>query len=107
VPYSGVRNAASLEIFAVGSVTFSGTIKEADTVTVTINKTDYKYTIVKDDTFDKVVNALVALINGSNSGKGDPNVLATPNLVVGAIILTARAPGSDGNAVTLATTTVH
>src|SRR6185503_1773266 len=62
VPYSGVRNAASLEIFVVGSVTFSDKIKETDTVTVTINNTDYKYTIVKDDTFVKVVNALVALI---------------------------------------------
>src|SRR5262245_48700246 len=103
VPYSGVRNAASLEIYAVGSVTFSGTIKEADTVTVTLNSTDYKYTVVKDDTFDKIITALVASINNSNSGKGDPNVLATPNHVVGAIIFTARAPGSDGNAVTLTT----
>jgi hypothetical protein len=104
VPYSGVRNAASLEIFAVGSVTFTGTIKEADTVTVTIQGTDYKYTIVKDDTFDKVIDALVAQINGSNGGKGDPNALATPNHVTEALRLTARAPGSDGNAVTLATT---
>jgi hypothetical protein len=104
VPYSGVRNAASLEIYAVGSVTFTGTVKEADTVTVTLNGTDYKYTIVKDDTFDKVIDAVVALINKSNSGNGDPNVLATPNHVVEAIVFTARAPGSDGNVVTLATT---
>src|SRR5213078_1595734 len=59
---------------------------------------------VKDDTFDKIVDALVALINGSNSGKGDPNVLATPNHVVEASVFTARAPGSDGNSVTMATT---
>src|SRR6266852_13800 len=66
VPYSGVRSAASLEIFAVGSVTFSGTVKEADTVTVTLNSTDYKYTVVKDDTFDKIVDALISQINSGN-----------------------------------------
>jgi hypothetical protein len=105
VPYSGVRNAASLEVFAVGSVTLSGTIKEADTVTITINSRDYKHTVAKDDTFDKVVNALVTMINGANSGAGDKDALATPNHVIEAVILTARSPGSDGNLVTLATTT--
>jgi hypothetical protein len=104
VPYSGVRNAASLDVFAVGTVTLAGSITEKDIVTVTIGGTDYKYTVVKDDTFDKIINALVALINGSNSGKGDPKALAIPDHVIEAIILTARAPGSDGNAVTLATT---
>src|SRR5262249_20769056 len=101
VPYTGVRNAASLEIFAVGRVTFSGTIKENDQVTIKINDKEYKYKIVKDDTFDKVVKAFVGLIN---AGDGDPNVFATPNLVTEAVILTSRIPGDDGNKITLSTT---
>lgn len=102
VPYTGVRNAASLEIFAVGTVALSGGIAEKDTVTVTIGGTDYKYTIAKDDTFDKVVQALVDLIN---AGSGDPNVYALPNPALSAVVLTARAEGEAGNAITLASTT--
>src|SRR5260370_30659483 len=41
VPSSGVRNAASLNIFAVGSVTFDGSITEKDVATVTIGGRDY------------------------------------------------------------------
>src|SRR5262249_21129075 len=52
---------------------------------------------------DKIIDNLISQINSSNGGKGDPNALATPDHVVGAINLTARAAGSDGNAVTLAT----
>ncbi len=36
IPYAGVRNAASFDIFAVGTVALSGTITENDTVTITI-----------------------------------------------------------------------
>jgi hypothetical protein len=50
------------------------------------------------------VAALVKLINGSNNGKGDPNVLALPDVVIETIILTARNGGSDGNNVTIAST---
>jgi len=70
VPYSGVRNAASRDIFAVGGVALGGTIKEADEITLKVDTTDYKYKILKDDTFDIIVNALVKAINGSNDGKG-------------------------------------
>src|SRR5205814_10717383 len=75
-----------------------------DEVTVKINGTDYKYKIVASDTFDNVVKALVASINGANDGKGDTNVLAIPNLTTSTLVLSAKAGGSDGNAVTLATT---
>jgi len=102
IPYTGVRNAASFEIYAVGSVAFTGTAKENETVTVTINGTDYKYTEKSGDDINAVVNGLVALIN---AGAGDPNAFATPNTVVGGIILTARAAGSDGNNVSIAVTT--
>lgn len=104
IPQQGVRNAASFEIFALAGVTLGGTINEGDVVTITIAGTDYKYTVVKADTFDTVVNALVTAINGSNSGKGDPNVLALANDVVQGILLTSRKPGTDGNSITLAAT---
>jgi len=104
IPQQGVRNAASPEIFALAGVTLGGTIQADDEVTITIAGTDYKYKVLKADTFDTVVNALVSAINGSNSGKGDPNVLALANTVVHGILLTARTPGTNGNNITLAAT---
>src|SRR6185503_19620025 len=101
IPNGGIRNAASFAIYAIGAVTFGGTIKENDEVTVTIGTKEYKYKIVKDDTFAKVVDTLVASIN---EGAGDPNVLATANAAVQGILLTSRLPGDAGNAVTIAAT---
>jgi uncharacterized protein (TIGR03437 family) len=103
LPYTGVRNLASREIFANGEVTFAGTIKENDEVTIKINGTEFKYKIVKDDTFDKVVVAVANLINAANNGEGDPNVFATPNRTLQSVILTSRKAGDDGNAITLET----
>lgn len=105
VPYAGVRNAASREIFAVGGVQFTGTIKEADEVTVKIDATEYKYKIVKDDKFDNIVQTLVAAINSSNGGKGDPKVLATPNVATQSLVLTARVGGAEGNEIPLSVST--
>lgn len=104
VPYTGVRNAASIEIFAVGSITLSGQIQENDEITIKIGpegaEKEYKYKIKKDDTLEGVVGRLADLIN---EGEGDPNVLATPNPTVLTVILTARKPGSDGNQVPYST----
>jgi uncharacterized protein (TIGR03437 family) len=100
LPYSAVRNAASLNIYAVGAVTLGGTVAAKDTVTVTIQGTSYTYTIQTNDDFTAVVNGLVALIN---AGSGDPNALATPNPVTQGILLTARVPNTAGNSITLAT----
>ncbi len=91
---NGVRNSASLEIFAVGSIALSGTIKENDSATITIAGKDYKYTIVKNDKFSTVINGLVRLIN---AGNGDPNVLAFGNTTTDTIILTSRKSGDEGN----------
>jgi uncharacterized protein (TIGR03437 family) len=104
VPYSGVRNAASLNVYAVGNVTISGTITANDTVTITINGTDYLYTVVKTDTIDTILTALVNMINSSNGNLGDPNVFAIADHPAGEVLLTAKKAGTDGNAVTLATT---
>ncbi|MGH9658313.1 MAG: hypothetical protein ACRD96_07195, partial [Bryobacteraceae bacterium] len=102
IPYSGVRNAASREIFAVGGVQFSGEVKENDEVTIKIGEKEYKYKFVKDDNFTKVVNALVNLIN---AGAGDALALASPNHVLQGIILTSRTPGSEGDKVSFSVTT--
>ena len=94
---NGVRNSASLEIFAVGSIVLSGTVKENDSATIKIGEKEYKYTIVKNDTFASVVNGLVKAIN---AGGGDPNLLAFGNPTTNTIILTARKSGDAGNSVT-------
>ncbi len=101
IPNTGVRNAASINVYAVGAVNFSGTLKEAESVTVKIGEKEYKYTIVADDSFDNVVNQFVTLIN---AGAGDPLVIASPNLTLDQLVLSAREGGENGNNVTLTTT---
>ncbi len=96
VPVNGIRNAASREIFAIGAVTLGGTLTKDNTVTVSIAGKDYKYTVVKDDTFINVVTSLVNLINAS---PGDPNVIALTNAFSQGLILTARKGGPDGTSV--------
>ncbi|MBN8733599.1 MAG: hypothetical protein J0L64_23905 [Acidobacteria bacterium] len=97
VPNTGVRNSASREVFAVASVSFAGEVKENDEVEVKIQDRSYKYKAAKDDTFGKLIDGLVAAINGANGGAGDVDVLATPNKALFAIIFTARAAGAPGN----------
>jgi uncharacterized protein (TIGR03437 family) len=97
VPNTGVRNTASREIYAVGTVTLTGEVKENDEVTVKIAEREYKYKAGKDDKFNQVVTGLVTAIN---AGEGDPNVLASPNFAFATVLLTARAAGAVGNSVT-------
>ncbi|HYL38299.1 MAG TPA: IPT/TIG domain-containing protein [Bryobacteraceae bacterium] len=104
VPINGITNAASLVVYAIGTVTFSGTITANDTITVTINGTNYKYTVVAADNLTTIVTNMIALINGTSGGTPDPNVVATPNLGFNQIILTSRLPGADGNNVTYSAT---
>jgi uncharacterized protein (TIGR03437 family) len=99
--FTAVRNAASLTIYAIGTVTLGGTIKAGNSVTITINNTNYPYTIQSGDDFASIVNGLVAAIN---AGKGDPNVLAIGNAPADEVVLTARTQGSEGDNITLATT---
>jgi uncharacterized protein (TIGR03437 family) len=56
---------------------------------------------LKDDTIEKVINGLVALINANG---GDANVLARANPNFNSLILTARKPGDAGNSITLTAT---
>jgi len=104
IPLSGVRNAASREIFALGSLTIGGTITAGDIVKATITNTDGKalehdYTMVKDDTLEKAMIGLAASIN---SGDGDPAVFAVFEPILQVIKLVARKPGTDGNNIGLA-----
>lgn len=104
IPYQGVRNAASINITASGSVTLGGTVTEKDIVTVTLSGTNYTYTVKAGDTLTSIVQGLVSTISSANSGAGDPNVLVTANLPANEIVLTAKNPGSEGNNVTYSAT---
>src|SRR5262249_6725526 len=116
IPYTGVRNAASLDIVARASVSFTGTIQAGDSLTVNVGGTeptdstgkqtttggaDYKYTVVKDDTITNIINTLSGQVNASNGGTGDPNVYATPDSAIGVMLLTSRISGAGGNDVTV------
>jgi hypothetical protein len=101
LPITAVRNAASLDIFAVGTVSFGGSVAENDEITITIQDREYKYKVLKDETFADVMNALAAAINADS---GDPAVLAAPNVVLNAVVLTSRVPGEEGNLVDYAVT---
>ena len=106
IPYTAVRNAASRDIFAVGSITLSGTIKENDTITIKIQDTSYPaLKIAKDDTLTSVINKLVKMLNDANGGSGDPNVLAVANPDTDGIILSARTGGESGNEIAYSVTT--
>ena len=94
---TGVRNAASKEIFAVGSITFSGEVKENQEPIFKVGEKEYKYKTVKNETFESLIRAVVNLINAA---PGDRLLLATPNYVRGSIILTARQAGFVGDTVT-------
>ncbi len=106
LPYNGVRNAASLTIYARGTVQIGGTIKSGDKVTITIGVSTsattipYAYTVQSGDNIAAIVQGLVALIN---AGKGDPNVQATADTPANEVVLTAKQAGVLGNKVTLAT----
>ncbi len=101
IPIDGVRNAASLEIYAEGSLTFGGAINAGDQVTVTIGAKNYIYKVVKNDTFNNIVDTLVSAIN---AGSGDPNVIAVGDTTTETVDLIARVPGVDGNNVTYSDT---
>jgi len=111
IPLNGVNNAASLAIYAVGTVTISGTITANNTITIKIGCTggppactvataSYMHTVVTADTLTTIIQDLVKMIN-----KTDTNVTATYDTTDNEIVLTAKFPGAPGGNVTLSTTT--
>lgn len=108
-PITAVRNAASPEVYARGSVVITGELTKDDELIVKIGNdevkdeegevvapTEYKYKVKEGDDFDDVIDGFIALL------VNDPYVIATPNKEFQAIIFTARAGGIFGNDVTLA-----
>ncbi len=91
---ASLRNAASLDVFALGSITIAGAPKENDEITVTIRGTSYKYKVKKDETLQSITSNVAATINANG---GDPWVLATPNLITDSVLLASRLGGSGGN----------
>src|SRR5207248_1086231 len=108
VPLDGIRNSASQEIYAIGTVTIAGSVQAKDTVTVTIGCNNvaatatatgicssvstgvkYTYTVVATDTLETIVQGLV---NQINKAPGDPNVIATADISNLQVVLTARQP---------------
>ena len=100
IPVNGLVNAASRVVAATGSITFGGTVTATDTITVTINTATYEYTVANNDTMANIILNITNLINGTKSGKPDPNVIASASVAISEIGLTSRAPGLNGNNVT-------
>ncbi|HZU24804.1 MAG TPA: hypothetical protein VFA04_04740 [Bryobacteraceae bacterium] len=111
LPTGSILNAASLESFAIGAISFTGTLSKAGnvtagiTVTVTINGTAYTYKTVSTDTLQTVTTSVTNAINSSNSGKGDPSVFAIAQPAAATILLSARTAGAAGNNITYAANT--
>ena len=99
--YNAVRNSASVEVFAQGTITFAGTIRENDEVTVTIGTKAYKYKVKKDDRVEGVVLAVVKLISADTASL----VLARPFANAGLIRISALKGGVDGNSIAISTAT--
>ena len=97
IPLGAIFNAASQQIYAIGSVLIGGSINAKDTVTITISGTNYLYTVVATDTLATVAQGLAKLINAIP----DPNVTATVNTATATVIVTAKKPGTDGGFVAL------
>src|SRR5262249_9538819 len=97
IPHPGRRDTGGGTIVASGKIAITGEANVKDTVTITIDSATYTYTVVANDTLALIVDGLVSVINSSNSGAGDPNVVATPNAVTASdgtitnyVVLTAR-----------------
>jgi uncharacterized protein (TIGR03437 family) len=97
VQYQAVRNAASFDITAHGTIAIGGTIQAGDSATVTINGINYTYTVQATDTVASIVTSITALINNANNGAGDPNLVAVADTVNNVVDLNAKTPGDLGN----------
>ena len=95
-----VQTGDAIDINIGGTSTTSTTGSSTTTTTIT-GGADYKYTVLSTDTVSTIITALVNLINAANSGAGDTNVYATPDLATGALLLTSRLTGVNGNATTI------
>lgn len=114
IAINGVRNAASREIFSLGSVSVrlsqtinsttglvdTGKITAGDIVTLTLGGTrKYAYTVKTDDTLGDIMVGLAALVN---AGNGDLQVFAKYESSLGLIKLQAKEGGTQGDDIAIA-----
>ncbi len=115
VANTGVRNAASFEVFAAGRIDLGGEPQaegvENEEVTVVIRpdlagdpdegeedlSRRYSYKVQEGDSLNTIIVELALLINESNDGGGDPEVFVTPNVGFSSLILTSKLAGEAGN----------
>lgn len=99
LPYTAVRNLASRDVFATGSILFDGTLTQDTEITLTISGLEYKYKLIRDDTFANVLTQFAQRINN------DPAAAVTASIIpdLRALLLTAREGGVNGNSVTFST----
>ena len=113
LPYQAAVNAANQSITATGSITIGGSIHDGDVLTVTTgcggqgclsaNTGTYTYEVAATDAITDVINNVVAVINASNGGDGDPNLTATADTGNSKVLLTSKIPGPNGNSITYST----
>lgn len=82
---------------AIALVSVDGSIKAGDTATVGIEDRSYSYTVQDGDTLATVRDALITIIDANP----DEKIVASAAGQFTRIVLTAKAPGPDGNGITI------
>lgn len=111
LPINAIRNSASRDIFALGSIGIAlgygydalgypqqNKMRDGDTITVHIGDAMYTYTTAKTDTIELIMQTLADEIN-ANGGNSDVLAKYEPSLNV--IKLQARIGGLDGNNISI------
>jgi uncharacterized protein (TIGR03437 family) len=109
IPYGGIVNSGSLAVYATGAVVIGGTIQAGDQVQIgvqfnnpTFTTYQYTYTVLATDTLNSVIDGLVAAINTSNNGTGDPYLIALADYSLSEVILNSKLVGAQGNEINYA-----
>ncbi len=115
LPYQAVVNSANLVVIANGTISIGGSIHDGDVLTVTTgcggqgcistNTGTYTYEVSVTDSIADVITNIVSVIDASNGGTGDPNLIATADTGDSQVVLTARVPGPNGNSITYSAST--
>jgi uncharacterized protein (TIGR03437 family) len=82
-------------------VSIDGSIKAGDTATITVNGTNYTYTVQTSDTLGSIVSGLVNLINA------DANAVVTASAggAFNRVVVTAKASGAAGTGISVSGST--
>jgi len=83
--------------YALAVVSVDGSIQAGDVATIGIEDRNYNYTVQATDTLATIRDALITLINSD----GDEKVTATQAGQFTRIVITAKAPGPDGNGIVI------